>query len=711
MPGKPVLAILKYNGLKTDMEIVKDALYSCEGHEPCSDINMSSVSHILGIFSSTMDRMLALSPQENIYQVICEGLKKLASQAIVIVFSFDHNSGTICLQASACMGSNTFARIISKHPIGVPITISDAVQKSLSTGKYKHITGGLHEITINSFSSPVIEDMHNLLLTCGMYVAGFTWKKQLLGGAAFLIQDNACMLNPVIIEAFVRQISIILKQRQTEKALNESEQKYRDVVQSSNNMIFTSDLEGNVLFANQAFTDNLGYSMAEMKGASCFNFIHSEDQTEMRNKFVSLAKGKIIDNLECRYRRKDGSYINILNSAAPVIDASGDVVSVLGIAYDISDRIKKEKELRDYGSQLEKLVAKRTEELEITNRRLLRELAERKQTEEELRKTSQKLDDLMSLAPVMICRVDLKMNVQYVNKKFEEVTGYAADEVLGKYWPSLGGFTLKDTKAMLKRVIQKLMGRPSRNLQVKVKCKDGRWIYVSGIGELIKENGIPAGIQVMAQDIDEHVISRKEAKRSTRRLLKALEGIVQAMAVTVEMRDPYTAGHQRRVAKLAGMIAREMGLTRDQINGVELAGLIHDLGKIKVPAEILTHPSNLSEAEFNIIKTHPAAGYDILKNIDFPWPVAAAVLQHHERIDGSGYPDGITGEDIIIEAKILAVADVVEAIASHRPYRAALGIDTALAEIAKNKGKLYEPAAVEACISLFKSKGFSLEQL
>jgi PAS domain S-box-containing protein len=360
----------------------------------------------------------------------------------------------------------------------------------------------------------------------------------------------------------------------------------------------------------------------------------------------------------------------------------------------------------EYETWLESMLDKRNTELENINHKLLSELETRKKKEAELQRIIEEMDNLLTLAPVVIARADLKMNVQYVNRKFEEVTGYTAEEVVGKYWPSLGGFTVKDTRTMMKRAVQKLMGWPSRPLLVQLKRKDGQWIYVSGIGELVRENGRPAGFQVIGQDVTDRVRAEKEAKRSTTQLQKALEGIIQAMAVTVEMRDPYTAGHQRRVATRAREIAKEIGLPREQVVGIELAGLIHDLGKIRIPAEILTYPDVLSEPEFNIIKTHPAVGYDILKNIDFPWPVAGIVLQHHERMNGSGYPNGLKGEEIMLEARIIAVADVVEAIASHRPYRQALGIDRALKEIAENKGILYDPKVVDTCLALFTKKRF-----
>jgi putative two-component system response regulator len=208
-------------------------------------------------------------------------------------------------------------------------------------------------------------------------------------------------------------------------------------------------------------------------------------------------------------------------------------------------------------------------------------------------------------------------------------------------------------------------------------------------------------------NLEKLVAERTGKLRDTlEKLRKAMEGTIQVISSTVEMRDPYTAGHQRRVAALAGAIATQMGLPEDRIDELRMAGIIHDLGKIAVPAEILSKPGRITEAEFNMIKCHPQAGYDILKDIEFPWPIAQIILQHHERMDGSGYPQGLSGDDILMEARILAVADTVEAMASHRPYRPALGIDKALEEISKNKGILYDLEVADACIELFSEKCF-----
>ena len=186
-----------------------------------------------------------------------------------------------------------------------------------------------------------------------------------------------------------------------------------------------------------------------------------------------------------------------------------------------------------------------------------------------------------------------------------------------------------------------------------------------------------------------------------------MKATVQSIALIVEAKDPYTSGHQERVSHLAEAIAKEMGLTADQQDFVGTAAIIHDLGKISIPSEILSKPTKLSELEFNLIKIHSMSGYNILRDIDFPWPVADVILQHHERMDGSGYPQHLQGEAILLEARILAVADVVEAISSHRPYRSALGISFALDDISKSKGILYDANVVDTCLKLFREKNFA----
>jgi HD-GYP domain-containing protein (c-di-GMP phosphodiesterase class II) len=210
----------------------------------------------------------------------------------------------------------------------------------------------------------------------------------------------------------------------------------------------------------------------------------------------------------------------------------------------------------------------------------------------------------------------------------------------------------------------------------------------------------------LRREVDHRRNVQRELQQSLDHLKKIIGGSVMAIAMTVEKRDPYTYGHQQRVAELARAIGVEMGLSPDQVEGLAIASAIHDIGKISLPAEILTKPSHLSSLEMSLIQAHSQAGYDILKSVDFPWPVAQIVLQHHERLNGTGYPQGLSGEGILKEARIVGVADVVETMSSHRPYRPSMGVDKALEEICAKKGILYDPEAVDACLTLIEEKHF-----
>jgi putative nucleotidyltransferase with HDIG domain len=213
------------------------------------------------------------------------------------------------------------------------------------------------------------------------------------------------------------------------------------------------------------------------------------------------------------------------------------------------------------------------------------------------------------------------------------------------------------------------------------------------------------------RDITERKKAEESLKETLVNLRKALNTTVQVMVSAVEARDPYTSGHQIRSADLARTIATEMGLPQEKIEGIRMAGTIHDIGKLSIPAEILSKPTKLTDIEFSLIKEHAQKGYEMLKDVESPWPLAEIVNQHHERMDGSGYPRNLKGDDILIEARILAVADVVEAMASHRPYRPGLGIDAALNEIEKNRGIFYDDTVADACLRLFREKGFQLAKV
>ncbi len=292
--------------------------------------------------------------------------------------------------------------------------------------------------------------------------------------------------------------------------------------------------------------------------------------------------------------------------------------------------------------------------------------------------------------------------ISFINPVAQRMTGLDEKQALGRKFEQV--FRLKDQNGHLPD-FELFSLRESILIS-----KDGREIPIEQtVAPLPPDRAVSPGQVIVFRDITARKKAERELQDSWARLQRALQGTIQAISTTIEMRDPYTAGHQRRVAKLAEAIGRELGMPEARLEGLKLAAEIHDIGKIYVPSEILSKPTKLTELEYTIIKTHPQAGHEILKNIEFPWPIAEIVLQHHERIDGSGYPRGLKNGQILPESRILAVADVVEAMASHRPYRPAFGLDRALEEIKLNRGRLYGPDEVDACVKLIEQRGFSLD--
>jgi PAS domain S-box-containing protein len=326
----------------------------------------------------------------------------------------------------------------------------------------------------------------------------------------------------------------------------------------------------------------------------------------------------------------------------------------------------------------------------------------------EIQASEENFRNSLDNSPLGIRIITVDGKTLYANRALLDIYGYSSVQEMDAV-PYQDRHTPETWVAHQERVRRMTRGEPIASpYEIEIIRKDGgiRRILVNR-GE-VRWNG-QRQFQTLDQDITERVRTENALKASYDKLDKTLDAVIQTMALTVEMRDPYTAGHQHRVARLACAIAVEMGLAQDKIKGIGVVGTIHDIGKISVPAEILSKPGRITDAEFSIIKEHPRTGFDILKGIDFPWPVAQSVLQHHERMNGTGYPGKLAGENIILEARILAVADVVEAMASHRPYRPSLGIDKALEEISQKKGVLYDSVVVDACLKLFSEKGFNLE--
>ena len=300
-----------------------------------------------------------------------------------------------------------------------------------------------------------------------------------------------------------------------------------------------------------------------------------------------------------------------------------------------------------------------------------------------------------------------------VSARVRDILGYEPREVLGKTISDL--VPMKDVSRVTKTFSAAMSARqPLKLVQMSNLRKDGRLVTLETTAvPIVDGQGRFSGYQGIHRDITGREQTDQRFAQDLVKLEKTVDGILQALTLMVEMRDPHTAGHQRRVAQLGSAIVREMPNARARIpeldKTIHIAGLLHDLGKVFIPIEILTKPDQLTPDEFATVKNHPRAGYEVLKNIEFPWPIADVALQHHERLNGSGYPSGLKGDDIRTEARIVAVADAVEAMVYPRSYRPALGLDNALREIAKSKGTLYDTEVVEACLSAFLDRGFKFQ--
>ena len=297
--------------------------------------------------------------------------------------------------------------------------------------------------------------------------------------------------------------------------------------------------------------------------------------------------------------------------------------------------------------------------------------------------------------------------IVYVNPRMRQIFGYAPGEAFDPN--PLGHVKETDWLKVIEQMQRRLKGAGEAAYTITAVRRNGSEFPLGVHSTRAVYLGRPAIIGV-AQDISDKMQIEAETRRHVERAKRGLQSTVEAISIIGEMRDPYTHGHERRVGELAAAaaIAVELGLDADRVEGIRIAGYMHDVGKIGVPAEILAKPTRLSRAEFDLVKGHAQQGYEILKGVDFPWPVAQIALQHHERLDGSGYPQGLKGDAIIIEARIMSVADVVEAMASHRPYRPARGVELALAEIERGRGTAYDPVVADACLQLFRDSSYKL---
>jgi len=475
--------------------------------------------------------------------------------------------------------------------------------------------------------------------------------------------------NPVVREGKVIGLEGFLiditDRKQAEEALRESAEKYRAITTTAMDGFTEIDGDGRFIYVNDASCRIPGYSRDEHRTMSITD-IDAAQTPEKTKKALEMVKKIGSDRFEAHIRRKDGRIVDI--------EASRTYIP-------------------------------KTDHFLIFHR----DITERKRAEEALKESEEKFRNLAEQSPNMIY-ISRKNRIVYANKRCTEITGYTRNEF---YAPDFDFMTLiapKSKDIVKKQYPKHLQGEIIAPYEYTLITKAGRKIEAINATRLIQYGGESALLGVIT-DITERKKVEEELRRNYQQMQEMMISTVNALAATVEMKDQYTAGHQPRVTELACAIAEEMGLSEQQIEGIRMAGLIHDIGKIMVPAEILSKPGPLTELQFDMVKMHPQAGYNILKGIVFPWPVAEIVLQHQERMDGSGYPQGLSGDEIILEARILAVANIVEAMTSHRPYRPARHIKDALAEISQNKGVLYDPDVVDACLKLFSEKRFTFEQV
>ena len=474
-------------------------------------------------------------------------------------------------------------------------------------------------------------------------------------------------------EEALRRARDELEQRVEERTreLRESEERFRTLFVQAPDAFFITDLNGVFVDGNRAAAELVGLPKADLVGR---NFIDSD---LLSPEDLLRAKALLSENLQGRptgpdellLRRPGGGEIPIEIRSYPFPLAGRAVV--LSIARDVTER-----------------------------RRMI----------ESLREAKELAEGMIDTANAIVVELDPNAKIERFNRFAERVTGYSRGEVIGRNW--FETFLVDEDRDTVPEVLREVMAdRPGASSYVNpIVCKDGTRRIIEWRNTTITgPDGTARGVLAIGIDITERERALEDLRTSERKVLEAFEGTVTAFAQTVEARDPYTAGHQEHVARLAASIADKIGMPKDGVEAVRVAGLLHDIGKMGVPAEILAKPTELTAVEASLIQQHPVHGNRILQGVPFPWPIAEIVRQHHERMDGTGYPDGLQGDEILLPARILAVADTVEAMASHRPYRPARGLDAALEVIRDGRGRVFDARVVDACVELFEVDGFAFE--
>jgi PAS domain S-box-containing protein/putative nucleotidyltransferase with HDIG domain len=463
---------------------------------------------------------------------------------------------------------------------------------------------------------------------------------------------------------FIRDIA---ERKRTEAALQLEKEKAQMYLDNAAVIMLCIDANGSIGLINKKGCEILGQKEKDILDKNWFDtFIPSTYREETKREWFDKTNGTA-HYFESPVIRKNGELRTVAWRNVRIKDRQGQTIAFLSSGEDITKNKETEHALRQIETLYRSMAEQSTEAIYISTR-------EGKYIE--------------------------------VNDAMLKLFGYSRDEMLNMN--AVDCYVNLDDRIKFQKEIE-IKGFV-KDYEVKFAKKNGTVMYCLLNSTLrIADDGSVLGYQGFIRDITEKKLSEEKLKASRELLEKTLDGAVNAIATMAELRDPYTAGHQRRVAKLATAIAQEMGFEKSRCETIRIAATLHDIGKMHIPAEILSKPGRLSVMEMNMIRTHPQVTREILKSLDLPWPICQIVLQHHERMNGTGYPNNLSGENISIEARILAVSDVVEAMASHRPYRPSLGIEKALAEIENNKGSLYDSTVVDICLKLFRENHFQFE--
>jgi PAS domain S-box-containing protein/putative nucleotidyltransferase with HDIG domain len=462
----------------------------------------------------------------------------------------------------------------------------------------------------------------------------------------------------MVVISFVRDIS--------DRKRIEAELRIKDhAMDSAISGMLLIDLEGVVLYTNQAYLNMWAYPNAEKAIGQKLTDIAADKDLAQTLLHTVRTKGEC--KCELRAPLRDGRTKDLILSASLVKDENGIPIAIIASTVDITERRQAEEAMRASEERYRLLVENANEAIMVAQEGILK----------------------------------------FANAKTAELSGYSSEDLSSM--PFIKLIYPDDRDMVVERHFRRLKGElPPGVYPFRFVRKNGSvgWVEINAV--LITWEGKPATLNFIS-DITERKQAEEKLKQSYERLQKTVDGTIDTIALIAETRDPYTAGHQRRVAKLASAIAAEMGFSKEQIETIRVAGILHDIGKVNVPTEILSKTGTLSEIEFSLVKSHSQVGREILKSLELPWTICPIVLQHHERMDGSGYPEGMSGQDISLGARVLAVADVIEAMSSHRPYRRSLGIGKALEEISKNRDILYDADVVDAAMRLMNEKEFKFE--